>query len=296
MDTTIDEKNLTMLRRKHLFVEMHELNDREWHETRRCNYGLEEDLEGSGWSRAHLPKVSMFRMMALRERLRPELVILDIGEDDESRYDKPSLEPVAQAIANHPAKEKKSGAIEDARARRLANSLLEERRARRTNHEDLPRAGSFSRLAELLSSSSSSSQRSSSEPPPPPPQEEQQSPPEPRRANSARSRRMTFPKSKLARPSLLVAAIPARSDALKPLAEEEAVHVLIEDQFDLLKENAVVVVRLRTPAPSGLEERVEEDWSKQQLLPRFIALGPRVVRKRQKKTGGTWRWVPRWRR
>ena len=39
------ELNLTMFKKKHLFVELHELRGDEWHETKRYNYGLEEDLE-----------------------------------------------------------------------------------------------------------------------------------------------------------------------------------------------------------------------------------------------------------
>ena len=34
-----------MFKKKHLFVELHELRGDEWHETKRANHGLEEDLD-----------------------------------------------------------------------------------------------------------------------------------------------------------------------------------------------------------------------------------------------------------
>ena len=66
------ELNLTMFKKKHLFVELHELRGDEWHETKRYNYGLEEDLitgKERKWTKAHLPSISIFGMLAFRDCL-----------------------------------------------------------------------------------------------------------------------------------------------------------------------------------------------------------------------------------
>ena len=41
----MSSNKLTVFRNKHLFAEVHELRGDGWHETKRYNYGLEEDLE-----------------------------------------------------------------------------------------------------------------------------------------------------------------------------------------------------------------------------------------------------------
>ena len=96
------ELNLTMFKKKHLFVELHELRGDEWHETKRYNYGLEEDLitgKERKWTKAHLPSISIFGMLAFRDCLHEDLVILDVGsQDDDSRR---ALEPVALEIVEH---------------------------------------------------------------------------------------------------------------------------------------------------------------------------------------------------
>jgi len=108
----VDEKNLQMFRKKHLFVEMHELNDKEWHETKRWNYGLEEDLQtpGGKWGSAHLPTISVFGMMGFRECLKPELILLDAVEAPDETHQCPNAEwaafnrclrAVAMSIVNH---------------------------------------------------------------------------------------------------------------------------------------------------------------------------------------------------
>jgi len=106
----VDEQNLVMFRKKHLFVEMHELDEKEWHETKRWNYGLEEERAGRKWTSAHLPTISVFGMMGFRECLKPELIILDAVADDEVKAaDCPGecaafnrcLKSVAMTIVNH---------------------------------------------------------------------------------------------------------------------------------------------------------------------------------------------------
>ena len=96
------ERNLFMFKKKHLFVELHELRGDEWHETKRYNYGLEEDLitgKDRKWTKAHLPSISIFGMLAFRDCLHEDLVILDVGsQDDDSRR---ALEPVALEIVEH---------------------------------------------------------------------------------------------------------------------------------------------------------------------------------------------------
>ena len=96
------ERNLFMFKKKHLFVELHELRGDEWHETKRYNYGLEEDLitgKERKWTKAHLPSISIFGMLAFRDCLHEDLVILDVGsQDDDSRR---ALEPVALEIVEH---------------------------------------------------------------------------------------------------------------------------------------------------------------------------------------------------
>ena len=97
------ERNLTMFSKRHLFVELHELKNNEWHETKRYNYGLEEDLATDGpkrhWTKAHLPSISVFGMLAFRDCLHEDLVILDVAS--QSATGASQLEPVALAIVDH---------------------------------------------------------------------------------------------------------------------------------------------------------------------------------------------------
>ena len=113
------EKNLSMFSKKHLFVELHELKNNEWHETKRYNYGLEEDLDEGGvggkrhWTKAHLPSISIFGMIAFRDCLHEDLVILDVGsqgDTGEAHDSNLALEPVAMAIVDHLVSD---GAIEE---------------------------------------------------------------------------------------------------------------------------------------------------------------------------------------
>ena len=72
-----------VFRNKHLFAELHELRGDGWHEVRRWNYGLEEDLEEGDdgcchFGKAHLPSLDVYGAMAFRESLHPELVLLDV--------------------------------------------------------------------------------------------------------------------------------------------------------------------------------------------------------------------------
>ncbi|KAJ8607687.1 hypothetical protein CTAYLR_007305 [Chrysophaeum taylorii] len=345
----VDEKNLVMFRKKHLFVEMHELGDKEWHETHRWNYGLEEDLRGQKWTSAHLPTISVFGMMALRERLRPELVILDVATDEDSPCGK-KMRTIALEIVNHLVRDGQidpgnaADALEvlhahfclkkcvdhDARLkeealeRKLSHANLQAHAAmsRKHSHANIaqsapveaampPKSTSLARLSSLVNLVHA---RQVEEPPPPPPEEEVVSqtprgggggggggsllqPPRNLRSISD-TRRVVRRKSALQRilttttttttttkkkqPERITLQLPAE-DPLRPDAEEEAVHVLIDDQFNQLKSDAVVVVRLLAPIASGLEERLDyddEEGGKQQqqdLLARFIVLvlGPR---------------------
>ena len=62
------ERNLTMFSKRHLFVELHELKNNEWHETKRYNYGLEEDLEEGVRPRAPISPPSSQRGLTLATR------------------------------------------------------------------------------------------------------------------------------------------------------------------------------------------------------------------------------------
>mmetsp|Transcript_6376 Transcript_6376/g.8984 ORF Transcript_6376/g.8984 Transcript_6376/m.8984 type:complete len:905 (+) Transcript_6376:1205-3919(+) len=53
--------------------------------------------------------------------------------------------------------------------------------------------------------------------------------------------------------------IKIKEDPLRPDAEEEAVHIMIDDNFDELKSDVVVLVRLQAPVISGLEECAGSD-------------------------------------
>ena len=57
----------------------------------------------------------------------------------------------------------------------------------------------------------------------------------------------------------LKAALVQAEDTLKPDAEEEAVHILIDDDFAFTTQDVVALVRLRQPTNTGLEEHVDID-------------------------------------
>ena len=147
----VDEKNLQIIRKKHLFVEMHELNenDQEWHETKRWNYGLEEDVikcddkKKVQWTSAHLPTISVFGMMGFRECLKPELIILDataeIGEDEcakgECQAFNRCLRSVARTIVNHFVRD---GQIEPGNASAALDTLWQHLSLKKhVDHDDI---------------------------------------------------------------------------------------------------------------------------------------------------------------
>jgi len=248
---------IQMFRKRHLFAEMHELRGDGWHETHRWNYGLQEDLRedpGSerGFGRAHLPAISVFGAMAFREALHPALVILDVEGGTESVF-----EPVARAIVEHLVSDgqmdgKHAGAALETLERHLATTktvdhdeLRRDKPKRRAHRKKSgSRTNSFSDLFAFSMDRSSTSQASDGS------------------ADEGHE---------------AANATPARRDALMPDAEEEAVHVLIDDDFEWLRSDAACLVRLRTSVASGLEEHVASDDKFCNLRARFVVLvlGPR---------------------
>ncbi|CAH0375122.1 unnamed protein product [Pelagomonas calceolata] len=281
------ELNLTMFKKKHLFVELHELRGDEWHETKRYNYGLEEDLitgKERKWTKAHLPSISIFGMLAFRDCLHEDLVILDVGsQDDDSRR---ALEPVALEIVEHLIRD---GALHeqdrDGALRTLTNHLNrrkcvehddelkalkeKERKLREAEKEGelqkLPRGpletlgeddevasqSSFRRsrsrnrsLTNLFGAGKSNKSLKSLDD-----SEHDSCPPASR----------DLDKVKKQKSDRLKAALVQAEDTLKPDAEEEAVHILIDDDFAFTTQDVVALVRLRQPTNTGLEEHVDID-------------------------------------
>ena len=354
---------MIMFKKKHLFVELHELRGDEWHETKRYNYGLEEDLitgKERKWTKAHLPSISIFGMLAFRDCLHEDLVILDVGsQDDDSRR---ALEPVALEIVEHLIRD---GALHeqdrDGALRTLTNHLNrrkcvehddelkalkeKERKLREAEKEGelqkLPRGpletlgeddevasqSSFRRsrsrnrsLTNLFGAGKSNKSLKSLDD-----SEHDSCPPVvgcveievracprncvcsmawrpteaslgqslPRRhradesaasrvATRTRDRTATTPTSRRRRrerthsslatqasrdldkvkkqkSDRLKAALVQAEDTLKPDAEEEAVHILIDDDFAFTTQDVVALVRLRQPTNTGLEEHVDID-------------------------------------
>jgi hypothetical protein len=292
------ERNLTMFSKRHLFVELHELKNNEWHETKRYNYGLEEDLATDGprrhWTKAHLPSISVFGMLAFRDCLHEDLVILDVASQSDTGASQ--LEPVAQAIVDHLVSD---GAVEAADRDAALLALLghlnsrkcvehddelkafkretEQRKRRQTLESEMPKlpsAGHLETLGEVdedgddddvkpaaprrrpslpklldvkrppsvgslldlvkKGRGSKDDEPASPRPPEPPALGRSRSAPGPPRCAAVgdlEKKRRTK----------------AREDTLKPDAEEEAVHVLIDDDFAWLREDIVAFVRLSEP-------------------------------------------------
>ncbi|KAH8052069.1 hypothetical protein JL722_10519 [Aureococcus anophagefferens] len=202
-----------VFRNRHLFAEMHELRKDGWHETRRWNYGLEEDLEEDCKVLEH--------DAALAEHRR-----------------KKALE-AAEALPKRPSRTLSFG----------------------TSSASTP-------ADDVLGGSRTSLDAPAHEEPR---EEAKRAPP----------------------PSPL-------KDALAPDAEEEAVHVLIDDDFEWLRSDASALVRLRSSVVSGLEEHVladGEDARTCTLRARFIVLilGPKgdVFEGRASATTATPRWARR---
>ena len=208
--------------------------------------------------------------MAFRESLHPELVLLDV----EGRGTGDVFEPVARAIVEHLVRDgQMSGTDAGAALAALVSHLgrkkvlehdaalaehrrkkaleaaeaLPKRPSRTLSFGDLFRARSTS-ADDVLGGSRTSLDASAHEEPR---EEAKRAPP----------------------PSPL-------KDALAPDAEEEAVHVLIDDDFEWLRADASALVRLRSSVVSGLEEHVladGEDARTCTLRARFIVLilGPK---------------------
>jgi len=310
------EKNLNMFRKKHLFVELHELRGDEWHETKRYNYGLEEDLEdskeGLKWTRAHLPSISIFGMLAFRECLHEDLVILDVaGQDDDSRR---ALEPVAREIVDHLIrdgalkKEDRVGAL-----RTLTNHL---NRRKCVEHDDelklLKKTEATARLEERereLASLPRGPLETLGE------EDEKKGQSSFRRSRSKnRSLTNLFARRKSGeslkslddehdscpiasrdldrmrkqKTDRLKRALVQAEDTLKPDAEEEAVHILIDDDFAFITQDVVALVRLRQPTNTGLEEHVDVDELEEDTSPLNSPLNspskrPGLPKKQQKR-------------
>ncbi|KAH8061316.1 Na+/H+ antiporter 1 [Aureococcus anophagefferens] len=303
------ERNLTMFSKRHLFVELHELKNNEWHETKRYNYGLEEDLATDGpkrhWTKAHLPSISVFGMLAFRDCLHEDLVILDVAS--QSATGASQLEPVALAIVDHLVSD---GAVEAADRDAALLALLghlnsrkcvehddelkafkrerEQRKRRQTLESEvskLPRAGPLETLGEVDEDGDDDDAKPAASwrrPSLPklldvkrPPSvgslldlvkkgrggnDEPASPRPPEPPALGRSRSAPGPPRCAAVGDLeKKRRTKAREDTLKPDAEEEAVHVLIDDDFAWLREDIVAFVRLSEPVDTGLEEHVDVD-------------------------------------
>ena len=124
-----------VFRNKHLFAELHELRGDGWHEVRRWNYGLEEDLEeGSDgcchFGKAHLPSLDVYGAMAFRESLHPELVLLDV----EGRRGNTVFEPLARAIVEHLVADRQMAGEHAGAALQLLTQHLDS--AKRVEHDD----------------------------------------------------------------------------------------------------------------------------------------------------------------
>ena len=208
--------------------------------------------------------------MAFRESLHPELVLLDV----EGRGTGDVFEPVARAIVEHLVRDgqmsgtdagaalaalvshlgrkkvlEHDAALAEHRRRKAleAAEALPKRPSRTLSFGDLFRARSTS-ADDVFGGSRNSLDASAHEEPR---EEAKRAPP----------------------PSPL-------KDALAPDAEEEAVHVLIDDDFEWLRADASALVRLRSSVVSGLEEHVladGEDARTCTLRARFIVLilGPK---------------------
>lgn len=306
----VNEKNFLMFRKKHLFVEMHELSNSEWHETHRWNYGLEEDMKLGEWTPAHLPTISVFGMMAFRDCLRPELVILDVATNEEGDSCR-KLRQIAMEIVNHLVRDGQiepgdaSAALENLAAhlslkKCVDHDAMKEEERDRVSSATAPAQSAMPRkpkrsLGSLEDAAMAEVAEEEGE-------DEASKTPVPR-MNSLRRRRSSLKKMMSAHKmfhhgptqhhsqSGTVGGIPEHlqpepfvEDSLRPDAEEEALHVLIDNDFKELKSDAVVVVRLRVPIASEFEERFgeEKEQDKQNqpdLLARFIVLvlGPAKI-------------------
>ena len=260
------------------------------------------------WTKAHLPSISIFGMLAFRDCLHEDLVILDVGsQDDDSRR---ALEPVALEIVEHLIRD---GALHeqdrDGALRTLTNHLNrrkcvehddelkalkeKERKLREAEKEGelqkLPRGPletlgeddevasqcSFRRsrsrnrsLTNLFGAGKSNKSLKSLDD-----SEHDSCPPvvscaeiTPVTASArlvalaiATQASRDLDKVKKQKSDRLKAALVQAEDTLKPDAEEEAVHILIDDDFAFTTQDVVALVRLRQPTNTGLEEHVDID-------------------------------------
>ena len=229
-------------RDKHLFVVLKELTAQgRWVETRRWNYGLEEELdlqpassgdaedagEGSSsprWLHPHLPQVSVFGMMEVSSMLTPEMVLLDVpGTNLEEICDHVLLHLVA---TDHLEATRHRDALET-----LSSSLPATMRQqrRRLAGESSPRRGDDSPLAGDIP----------------------------------------------AEPPSHHALDEEEFELLNPDVEEEAVELLVAE-VDWVQEDVLVFVRLAEPVDLGIELDLgvsDEQRTEARFI--FILFGPK---------------------
>jgi NhaA family Na+:H+ antiporter len=244
-----------MFRTKHLFVEMLEFRGDHWYETHRWNHGLEEHLVAKDevqnftnqtkaplqnkdrretgehkktWTTPHLPSISLRGMTALRDALCEETIILDIAKDGEDV----SMEFFATTMLDRlkSCGRLPSDRMEEAKTRLMSSYYTTARTARYSGTKVQVNCVAFNQ-GELLRQISPLSSRADDE-----------------------LLRQTSQGSL------------DSDDPLKPDADEEAMHILIDDVpwFD---RDVVGIMRLANPVDTGLEERNQKN-----LHCRFIVM------------------------
>eukprot|EP00929_Paragymnodinium_shiwhaense_P067683 TRINITY_DN34032_c0_g1_i1.p1 TRINITY_DN34032_c0_g1~~TRINITY_DN34032_c0_g1_i1.p1 ORF type:complete len:1001 (+),score=162.92 TRINITY_DN34032_c0_g1_i1:194-3196(+) len=221
-----------MYKAKHLFVELHEFKHDHWHETHRWNHGLQEDLvvktssmgedgrlHGHGsWGRPHLPSVSLDGLADLRNALMPCAVVLDLNVNAEVAFQSIVNVLMNQFVKLNLVKQSDRHAAEIEWLSRLRQSGIVAR-------ED----GGTARLSASAATTDWHSQIS-----------------------SASIVEETAGTADFEREVSLDSALNS-DDPLKADAEEEALHILV-DEAPWLNTELVAFIRLTHPVNLGFEE------------------------------------------
>jgi NhaA family Na+:H+ antiporter len=233
-----------MFRTKHIFVEMLEFRGDHWHETHRWNHGLEEDLvtkeemvqlershsrnhlnrtlskelnprphtHQNVWTTPHLPSISLCGMIALRDALREETVILDIDDNDMN------VEFIANSMLDRFVV---SGC--------LSQDALEHARENLMSHlqkKDTAVTARYTTRKIQIDCASA--------------------------ANPCKASAIKEAEADLIRNVSSDSEIRS-DDPLKPDAEEEAMHILVDD-VEWLARDIIAIIRLNRAIDTGLEE------------------------------------------